>query len=108
MTVPGPGELIRELCGLRAQSWREHAACKNMGSELFVIAPSGRALTKEELRRIRAAKAICSTCAVRDPCLAFALRMGERYGVWGGEYLSERRTAALRRQACGLGGARAS
>jgi WhiB family redox-sensing transcriptional regulator len=33
------------------------------------------------------AKAICSTCTVRQLCLSTALQRQEAYGVWGGELL---------------------
>lgn len=31
------------------------------------------------------AKLLCSTCPVREACLAGALKRGEPWGVWGGE-----------------------
>ncbi len=33
----------------------------------------------------------CSVCQVRDVCLAWAVRNGERYGVWGGTTEQQRR-----------------
>jgi hypothetical protein len=33
------------------------------------------------------AKAICSRCPIRQPCLARAIARGEKFGVWGGENL---------------------
>jgi hypothetical protein len=41
-----------------------------------------------------AAKAICGTCPVRVPCLAFALATREPHGVWGGLTAEERRPPA--------------
>ncbi|WP_306574024.1 WhiB family transcriptional regulator [Isoptericola croceus] len=43
------------------------------------------------------AKQICRTCPVTEPCLAQALEVPERWGVWGG--LDERQRAAQRRRA---------
>lgn len=40
-----------------------------------------------------AAKAICQTCPVIDPCREWALDQDERFGVWGG--LSERERARM-------------
>jgi WhiB family redox-sensing transcriptional regulator len=42
--------------------------------------------------RERLAKEICSTCAVREPCLGYALRIREPHGIWGGLNEMERRT----------------
>ncbi|WP_425585509.1 WhiB family transcriptional regulator [Streptomyces lunalinharesii] len=41
--------------------------------------------------RIRAAKIICSTCAMRLACLRQALRDSENTGIWGGLTPEERR-----------------
>jgi WhiB family redox-sensing transcriptional regulator len=38
------------------------------------------------------AKDICARCAVREPCLAYALRIREPHGIWGGLNELERRT----------------
>ena len=37
------------------------------------------------------ALAHCGVCRVRDVCLAWAVRSGERYGVWGGTTEQHRR-----------------
>ncbi len=37
------------------------------------------------------AKAICSTCPVREPCLERAITSKEKDGVWGGRTALERR-----------------
>ena len=43
------------------------------------------------------ALAFCGGCRIREECLSWALKNGERYGVWGGltsdERLSWRQTA---------------
>lgn len=52
----------------------------------------------------RLAKQICAGCPVRVECLEYALRNGERFGVWGG--LSPKERARLRRVSVGeTGGA---
>ena len=38
----------------------------------------------------------CTTCRIREECLAWALKNGERYGVWGG--LTEQQRRRLQRQ----------
>ena len=46
----------------------------------------------------RAALAICRTCRVQGECLAYAIRTGQSYGVWGGRPQRElRRLVALDR-----------
>jgi WhiB family redox-sensing transcriptional regulator len=42
------------------------------------------------LDREKEAKAICATCGVRKDCLAYALRIHEPYGIWGGMNEAER------------------
>ena len=42
------------------------------------------------------AKRICCACRVRGQCLAYALRTGERHGIWGGMTPGERRHRARR------------
>ena len=70
------------------RDWIEHAACAGMDPELWY--PPERqqdALTK---RRIRIAKTACAECPVRFECLVYALRTGQRYGIWGGLMTKER------------------
>jgi WhiB family transcriptional regulator, redox-sensing transcriptional regulator len=45
------------------------------------------------------ALAVCQLCPVQNACLAYAIRTGQRYGVWGGKREQEvRRLIALDRQ----------
>jgi WhiB family transcriptional regulator, redox-sensing transcriptional regulator len=55
--------------------WQERASCYGLDPEIFFP-------TTEEEAGL--ALAYCSVCTVRDVCLAWAIRNGERYGVWGG------------------------
>ena len=74
-----------------SMDWRHEASCRDVDPELFFpIGTSGPALAQ-----IAAAKAICETCAVREPCLSWALETAQDAGVWGGMTEEERR--ALRR-----------
>lgn len=66
--------------------WADHAACLDAEPDTFFPEKGGSTA---------AAKVICSGCAVREPCLDYALANSERYGVWGG--LSERERRLLRR-----------
>jgi WhiB family redox-sensing transcriptional regulator len=79
---------------LEAWAWQEHGACRNADLDLF-FPPEG-ASVRERFRRERAAKQICTSCEVRTRCLAYALRAGEPFGIWGGTTPEERRSARPR------------
>lgn len=70
-----------------ADSWQLYANCLGVDPDLFF--PERGASTRE-------AKEVCRGCVVRDDCLEFALRNGEKFGIWGG--LSERERRRIRRQ----------
>jgi WhiB family redox-sensing transcriptional regulator len=72
------------------ESWQDDAACKSLPLEMFFPPAEQEA---------EAAKAICSGCTVREPCLEAALTAGERFGIWGGMSSDERQTVAARRRA---------
>lgn len=75
------------------QQWQDLAACRDIAVELF-FPPA------EQESDI--AKAVCSNCTVREPCLDFALAEGERFGIWGGLTSQERRSVAAKRRKAGL------
>lgn len=83
--VPPPPE---KLFDPAETEWQALANCLGVDPELFF--PERGASTRE-------AKAVCKGCVVREACLAYALRRGERHGVWGGT--SERERRRLRRAA---------
>lgn len=70
-------------------TWWNQAACVNHDPEEFF--PVGTGTTA--LQQQAAAKQICSTCPVREPCLTWAMET-EADGVWGGLTEEERRSAA--------------
>ena len=67
--------------------WQERANCLGVDPDLFF--PERGASTKE-------AKAVCGGCEVKSECLEYALRHGEKFGIWGG--MSERERRRIRRQ----------
>lgn len=69
------------------EGWRDQAACRSADAELFF--PTGS--TGAAINWIRAAKAVCQACPVKDPCLQFALETNQEAGVWGGKDEDERR-----------------
>ncbi len=50
------------------------------------------------IEQVDAAKRICASCLVREPCLEFALASNQDAGVWGGLTEDERRTLKRARQ----------
>jgi hypothetical protein len=63
-------------------AWRTRGVCRSVDPEMFFPAPSEPA---------DAAIALCRTCEVQGPCLAWALEVGDCHGVWGGTTPRERR-----------------
>ena len=73
----------------RPTDWADEARCLGVDPDLFF---PERGETHAGLK----AKAVCSACPVREPCLGYAMTYAEKHGVWGG--LSERERRALRRR----------
>lgn len=78
---------LRTVLAFDDLSWHDRANCKGANADLFF--PERGAST-------RTAKSICRQCQVRADCLEFALRSGEKFGIWGG--LSERERRRVRRE----------
>lgn len=57
------------------KTWRHQAACRGLDPEAFY---------PEEGEPGDEAKAVCTRCPVRQPCLEWALATREKAGVWGG------------------------
>jgi len=76
-----------------AARWRELAACRGAGLDLFF---PERGESAEPARRV------CARCPVRQPCLDYAISNRIVHGIWGG--LTERERRAL--QSCWVRGAR--
>lgn len=67
--------------------WRAVASCRDTSPDLFF--PVGT--TGPALEQIAAARAVCSDCEAREPCLEFALMTNQDSGIWGGTSEEERR-----------------
>jgi WhiB family redox-sensing transcriptional regulator len=63
--------------------WQLKAACRGPQAAVF-FPPSYFERKDEKLEREARAKAICGQCAVREPCLEFAVSIREPHGIWGG------------------------
>lgn len=69
----------REWPRLDSQEWRERAACRGMGPDLFFPANDEGPLSTA------AGKQVCAGCQVRAECLGEANTTPvEQYGIWGG------------------------
>ena len=72
------------------EAWQMKAACRGPQASVF-FPPSHYERKDEKLEREERAKAICRTCAVRRPCLDYAVSIREPHGIWGGLSESERK-----------------
>src|SRR5690606_18912758 len=72
---------------LAADDWRDLAPCQAPTPHLFCRTGT----TGPAIEQIENAKAVCDTCAAKDPCLEFARMTSQDSGVWGGTYEEERR-----------------
>jgi len=70
--------------------WIADARCRGMNPELFYADRFGT-------QDVAQAKAVCAECPVRDECLQHALDTFERFGVWGGATVRERRSMRRRK-----------
>lgn len=75
-----------EALAIGELSWQDYANCRGADADLFF--PERGASTRK-------AKAICGECQVKAECLDFAIRNGEKFGIWGG--MSERERRRVRR-----------
>jgi WhiB family redox-sensing transcriptional regulator len=84
-----PGGLFMRIALTTGEdtSWQDLANCLGVDPDLFF--PERGASTRE-------AKEVCRGCVVREDCLEYALRNGEKFGIWGG--MSERERRRIRRQ----------
>ncbi len=67
--------------------WQDRAACFGVDPDVFFP------ISEEEAGP---ALMFCGVCQIREECLAWALKNGERYGVWGGLTEQRRRRVARR------------
>ena len=79
------------MSALRTEdAWQVKAACRGPQAAVF-FPPTSFERKDEKLDRERRAKAICATCAVRRPCLDYAVKIREPHGIWGGLSEGERK-----------------
>jgi WhiB family transcriptional regulator, redox-sensing transcriptional regulator len=87
---------VQEVSALALQrhdeGWQTKAACRGPLGAIFFPPTSGERSSDRSGREAKAVE-VCRTCAVAEPCLAYALRIREPHGVWGG--LNEAQRKAL-------------
>ncbi len=71
-------------------AWQVRAACRGPQAAVF-FPPASFERKDEKLEREGRAKEICRTCAVKTPCLEYAVRIREPHGIWGGLNENERK-----------------
>lgn len=79
---------------IEALDWQEEAECRSYQNTLF-FGEEGESELERQARE-DAAKAVCRSCPVIEPCLEFALETNQKYGIWGG--LSDKERASLKRR----------
>jgi len=75
-------------------NWQQDAACRGTDGSWFF--PPERERESARNKRIARAKAVCVQCPVIADCRAYALQVGEPFGVWGGLGEDERPQSADR------------
>lgn len=78
---------VRQVRQWDNESWKARGACQGADADLFF--PAGAA--GDAIATIEAAKAVCATCPVKEPCLQFAFETNQEAGIWGGTDEAERR-----------------
>jgi WhiB family redox-sensing transcriptional regulator len=77
-----------------AENWRLSGACRSVDPDPFFPVP-GQGPADQQIAR---ARMICAGCAVRRPCLEFAMAHDQTYGIWGGTTAEDRRRDRRRRR----------
>jgi WhiB family transcriptional regulator, redox-sensing transcriptional regulator len=77
-------------------TWQAKAACRGPQAAVF-FPPTHPERKDERAEREDRAKEICGSCAVRKPCLEYALEIREPHGIWGGLNELERKAVLARR-----------
>ena len=76
-------------------TWQMKAACRGPQAAVFFPPPQFER-KDEKLEREARAKEICQTCAVKEPCLDYAVSIREPHGIWGGLNENERKALVLK------------
>lgn len=88
---PTPSAFLAALITGLHEPWRELAACRGRAPSNGQDRVWGHAFFPHHGQSHRHGKRVCAACPVTADCLAFALRTGEPYGIWGGTSPLQRR-----------------
>lgn len=91
---PGSNRHIGVMNGREDVSWKTQGRCAEVDPDLFF---------PEKGESSNGAKLVCRGCEVQEQCLAYAMKHGIRWGVWGGT--SERQRQRMRSQRDATGAA---
>lgn len=97
---------------LERPEWHRQAACRGMGADLFhPVVETGRP-TRENVARIKEAKAVCARCPVAAECLAEVAKLAPRAdlatgAIRGGLTPSERHPETIAKKRAAVRAARA-
>jgi WhiB family redox-sensing transcriptional regulator len=83
---------IAAPAGAADESWRAEALCTQVDVGDLFFPDKGNSTDAH------AAKAICARCPVKAACLEYALEHDERFGIWGGLSVKQRRALHHQRQ----------
>jgi len=84
-------EELEELLNMPAGDW-DDARCRDGTGELAEL------FFSDQIPDIAKAKAICTECALIEPCLEGAIGRREPWGVWGGELFANGKILAQKRK----------
>ena len=77
-----PPAVIEPVEAQARWNWQQDAACRGTDGTFFF--PPERERETARVKRVARAKAVCRECPVMADCRAYALQVGEPFGVWGG------------------------
>jgi len=77
----------------RDDTWRDQAACRDQPKSAFFPVDGSADYASD----LRAARRVCASCPVAEPCLRYALEENIDHGVWGGLSVRQRREIRARR-----------
>lgn len=75
------------------EDWTKRGACRGMTLDVFFT---------ERGESTKQAKALCAECPVVNECLDYALRTGQKFGIWGGTSEKERKRMRRDMRAVGV------
>jgi WhiB family redox-sensing transcriptional regulator len=79
----------RAYARIHDAGWMREAACRGMDTNLFFPITGQHAVE---------AKTVCARCPVAEACRDYALKSGEKWGVWGGMTEKDRKTVRRARK----------